>query len=62
MQVHANCDVEAASSDPVFNGTSTALDSTTAQATTITVQWDAASASNTTTVQQAYALSIDNNA
>lgn len=62
MQAHANCDVEGAATDPVFNGTSTALDSTTAQATTITVQWDAASASNTTTVQQAYALSIDNNA
>jgi hypothetical protein len=62
MQVHANCDVEGTATDPVFNGTITALDSTTAQATTITVQWDAASASNTTTVQQAYALSIDNNA
>ena len=62
MQVHANCDVEGTATDPVFNGTITALDSTAAQATTVTVQWDAASASNTTTVQQAYALSIDNNA
>jgi len=62
LQVHANADVEGIATDPVFNGTSTALDSTTTQATTVTVQWSDADAGNTTTIQQGYALSIDNNA
>jgi hypothetical protein len=62
MQVHGNADVEGIATDPVYNGTSTGLDSTTAQATTVTVQWTDADAGNTTTIQQGYALSIDNNA
>jgi hypothetical protein len=62
MQIHANTDVAGVTPDPVFNGTSTGLNSTTAQATTVTVQWSDADAGNTTTIQQGYALSIDNNA
>jgi hypothetical protein len=62
IQVHANCDIDGSASDPVYNGLSTGLDSTTAQATTITIQWATASASNNYTQYQARALSIDNNA
>jgi hypothetical protein len=62
IQIHANCDIDGTASDPIFNGLSTGLDSTTAQATTVTLQWTTASVNNNYTQQQARALSIDNNA
>jgi hypothetical protein len=62
IQVHANCDIDGSVSDPIYNGLSTGLDSTTAQATTVTIQWATASASDNYTQYQARALSIDNNA
>jgi hypothetical protein len=62
IQVHANCDIDGSASDPIYNGLSTGLDSTTAQATTVTIQWATASASDNYTQHQARALSIDNNA
>ena len=62
IQVHANFDIEGLASDPVYNGLTTGLNSTTAQATDISIQWTTADAGDNMTVYQAYALSIDNNA
>lgn len=62
IQVHANCDIDGIVSDPIYNGLSTGLDSTIAQATTVTLQWTTASAGDNFTLYQSRALSIDNNA
>lgn len=61
IQIHGNADVYGTTSDPVVNTLATGLDSTTAQPTTVTVQWSDADAGNSVTFSQGRALSIDDN-
>lgn len=61
IQVRGKADLEGTAIDPVVNILATGLDSTTVQATTITVEWSDASVGNSLQVLQGRALSIDNN-
>ena len=62
IQVHADIEIEGAASIPHYIGTVSGLNSTTAEATTVTWQWTSATIGNTVAINQARALSIDNNA
>lgn len=61
IQVHCNFDLNGTSVDNVVNTLATGLNSTTAEATTVTMQWSDADTGNTISIVQGRALSIDDN-
>jgi hypothetical protein len=61
MQIHARAEIDNEANNATVNILATGLNSTTAQATTVTAQWSDASASNTLTSLQSYVLCIDKN-
>ena len=61
IQVHCNFDLNGTATDEVVNHLQTGLDSTTAQATTVTMQWSDADSGNSISILQGRTLSVDNN-
>lgn len=59
MQIHARSEIDNEANDATVNVLATGLNSTTAENTTVTVEWSDASASNSLTALQSFVLCID---